>query len=279
MSAKITIPKLQAMRDRSERIAMVTCYDATFARLLDAAGVEMLLIGDSLGMVIQGHANTLPVLLDDVIYHTRAVVRATPRAHVMADMPFMSYQVSSAQAIQSAGRLMKEAGAESVKLEGGEELVPTVAALTAAGIPVMAHIGLKPQRVHQMGGYKIQGKDVSGADQLMKEALAFQDAGAFGLLLEGVAMEVAENITHAVRIPTIGISSGPACDGQVLVMHDLLGLNTDFAPRFVKKYAEMGAQVIDAVRAYCTDVKDGTFPTEAHAFHRSLMPVKKIEGC
>lgn len=276
---KITIPKLQAMRDRGERIAMITCYDATFARLFDAAGVEILLVGDSLGMVIQGHATTLPVAIADVAYHTKAVARTRPHAHVMADMPFMSYQASTAQALENAGRLMKMAGAESVKVEGGAELVATVAAMVAAGIPVMAHIGLKPQRVHQMGGYKIQGKDVPGADRLLEEALAFQSAGAFGLLLEGVAMEVAEAITGAVTIPTVGISSGPGCDGQVLVMQDLLGLTTDFSPRFVKQYADLGALTVEAVRTYRADVKDGTFPTEAHAFHRGLVPVEKIEGC
>ncbi|MBI4366168.1 MAG: 3-methyl-2-oxobutanoate hydroxymethyltransferase, partial [Deltaproteobacteria bacterium] len=202
-SKKITVPRLQAMKQRDERITMVTCYDATFARLLDAAGVEMLLIGDSLGMVIQGHTTTVPVTLDDILYHTKNVARVRPNAHIMADMPFMSYQASTVQAIGNAGRLLKEAGAESVKVEGGEELVDTVAAMVRAGIPVMAHIGLKPQRVHQMGGYKIQGRDRAGADQLLAEAKSFQGAGAFGLKLECVAMEVAAEITRAVANPTI----------------------------------------------------------------------------
>ncbi|MBI4238900.1 MAG: 3-methyl-2-oxobutanoate hydroxymethyltransferase [Deltaproteobacteria bacterium] len=274
---KITIPRLAAMKARGERIAMITCYDATFARLLARTDVEMLLIGDSLGMVVQGHDTTIPVTLDDVLYHTKAVTRTRPLAHVVADMPFMSYQASAEQAMLSAGRLVKEGGAESVKLEGGMELVDTVARMTAAGIPVMAHIGLKPQRVHQMGGYKIQGKNPDTADQLLREAEAFVAAGAYGLLLEGVAIETAAQITQRVPVPTIGISSGPDCDGQVLVLHDLLGLNPDFAPKFVKRYADLGATVTTAVQTYCTEVKTSAFPTAAHGFHReanqSLLPI------
>lgn len=258
---------------------MCTCYDASFARLVDAAGVDVLLIGDSLGMVIQGHANTLPVTVDEICYHTKAVARAHPCAHIMADMPFMSYQASVEQALTNAGRLIKEGGAESVKVEGGEELCPMVEAFTTAGIPVMAHIGLKPQRVHQMGGYKIQGRSSAAAEQLQAEALALEAVGAFGLLLEGMAMEAAAEITKAVRIPTIGIGAGPHCDGQVLVLHDLLGLNPAFQPRFVKRYAELGAAVTAAILAYCTDVKSGAFPTASHAFRRELTAVRrKIEG-
>lgn len=249
---------------------MLTAYDATFAKLLDRAGVEMILVGDSLGMVIQGHDNTLPVTIEDIIYHTKAVRRGTKRAHLVADMPFMSYQASVSDAVKNTGRVLKEGGANSVKLEGGLELTKTVEALVAVGIPVMAHIGLKPQSINQMGGYKIQGRNLNQQGLLLEEAAAFEKAGAYALLLEGIAMETAGKITESVSIPTIGISSGPCCDGQVLVIYDLLGMDNDFNPRFLKKYASLGDTISTAVGQYINDVKTGSFPTENHAFHRQL---------
>jgi 3-methyl-2-oxobutanoate hydroxymethyltransferase len=265
-SNKITIPLLQKMKESGNKITMLTAYDATFASLLDSAGVETILVGDSLGMVIQGEDNTIPVTIDEMVYHTRCVVRKTRRAHVIGDMPFMSYQTSISDAISNAGRLMKEGGAHSVKLEGGMAQVPTIKAMVDAGVPVMAHLGLRPQTVHQMGGYKIQGKTKEGRQQLLEEALMVEKAGAYAIVLEGVIAEVAAEITSAVSIPTIGISSGPDCDGQVLVIYDLLGMNTDFAPKFVKKYADMSSFIQKAANAYITDVKESNFPAEEHTF-------------
>lgn len=267
---KITTAALRCMKKKGQKIAMLTAYDATFGRLIDQAGVEMVLVGDSLGMVIQGYENTLPVTTDDIIYHTKAVGRAVRRAHLVADMPFMSYQASASDALRNAGRLMKEGGAESVKLEGGSETAGTVAALTSVGIPVMAHIGLKPQSIHQMGGYKIQGRTLKQSEKLLGDALKLEEAGAYSLLLEGIAMETAAEITKSVNIPTIGISSGPYCDGQVLVIYDLLGINRDFSPKFVKKYANLAEDIGGAVSQYIEEVKNGNFPSEEHGFHRQL---------
>lgn len=274
---RITIPALQSKKSRGEKIVMLTCYDATFARLLDESDIDILLVGDSLGMVVQGHETTLPVTLEDVLYHTRCVSRVTRHAHVVADMPFMSYQPSRELALVNAGRLMKEGGAQSVKVEGGEELVETVAAMTAAGIPVIAHIGLKPQRVHQMGGYKIQGRDVAGEARLLREAKLFEAAGAYLVLMEGVTIEAAREVTAALQVPTIGINAGPSCDGQVLVLYDLLGFAPDTQFRFVKRYAELGRGVQDAVNSYAHDVRAGAFPTDAHAQHRdaTALPLKQ----
>lgn len=263
------------MKGRGEPITMLTAYDATFAKIMDETGVEALLVGDSLGMVIQGHPNTIPVTLEDVLYHTKCVARVVRRAHIMADMPFMSYQASTEQALLNAGRLLKEGGAESVKVEGGEEMVETVAAMASAGIPVMAHIGLRPQTIHQMGGYKVQGKTISGADQLIKEARMMEEAGAFGLLLEGIVVEVASQITRSVNIPTIGIGAGPGVDGQVLVIYDLLGMNKEFNPKFLKKYADLHTIITNAVGNYIKEVKEGEFPKEEHTFHREL----RIANC
>lgn len=270
---RTTIPALHTKKARGEKIVMLTCYDATFARLLDNGDIDMLLVGDSLGMVIQGHETTIPVTLEDVLYHTRCVARATRHAHVIADMPFMSYQASCELALLNAGRLMKEGGAQAVKVEGGEELVDTVAAMTAAGIPVMAHIGLKPQRVHQMGGYKIHGRDAGGEAQLLREAKRFEAAGAYMVLMEGVAIEAAAEVTAALQIPTIGINAGPGCTGQVLVLYDLLGLAPDCQYRFVKRYVELGAAVQEAVTRYADEVRTGVFPTNAHGQQRHVVDV------
>jgi 3-methyl-2-oxobutanoate hydroxymethyltransferase len=253
---------------QGERLAMLTAYDATFARLVDDAGVDMILVGDSLGMVVQGHETTIPVKLEDVIYHTACVVRGTKQALVIADLPFMSYQASGTQAMLAAGRAMKEGGAHAVKLEGGLEMAETTRLMTQAGIPVMAHIGLRPQRFHQMGGYKLQGRTEEEAAGLVREARAFEDAGAFSIVLEGVAVETAREITQAVAIPTIGIGCGPHCSGQVLVIYDLLGLNPDFRPSFVKVYTDGYKGITDAAKRYVDEVRSGCFPTEEHGFRR-----------
>lgn len=256
------------MAKDGEKLAMLTAYDATLARLIDGAGVEMILVGDSLGQVVQGRENTIAVTLDEVIYHTRCVTRATARAMVIADLPFMSYQASRSQALLAAGRALKEGSCEAVKLEGGLEMVDTVRAITETGIPVMAHLGLKPQTIHRMGGYKIHGRTGAEAELIIKEARAMEAAGAFSIVLEGVAMETAEEVTNAVQVPTIGIASGPHCSGQVLVIYDLLGMNPDFKPTFLKTYMDGHSLVTKAVEQYIEEVKSGIFPTEGHAFHR-----------
>jgi 3-methyl-2-oxobutanoate hydroxymethyltransferase len=243
-------------------LAVLTCYDYTSARLLDTAGVDALLVGDSVGMVMQGHANSLSVTLDEIIYHTRCVVRGTQRALVIADLPFMTYQVSVEQAITNAGRLIKEGGAAAVKLEGGAKWATTVAALVRAEIPVMGHVGLTPQAIHRFGGFRVQRDE----PQLLADAAALQEAGAFGLVVECVPAASARTLTASLRIPTIGIGAGAGCDGQVLVLQDLLGTFPDLQPKFVKRYAELGTQITNAVRAYCAEVRDGSFPTPQHEF-------------
>jgi 3-methyl-2-oxobutanoate hydroxymethyltransferase len=269
---KITVPQLRGSKRQGQRLVMLTAYDATFARLLDACGVDILLVGDSLGMVIQGGSNTLAVSLEDVIYHTRAVARATRWAHVVADMPFMSYQISLEEGVRSAGRLIKEGRAEAVKIEGGRRHVDLVARLTEIGIPVMGHIGLTPQSVHAVGGYKVQGKGIDQARLLVEDALALQEAGAYSLVLESIPLEVARQITSCVSIPTIGIGAGPHCDGQVLVIYDLLGMDESFAPRFVKRYENLSGRIRDAVSAYGEEVRQGTFPGPEHSFTQRRDP-------
>ncbi len=272
-TSRVTIHTLREMKQRGEKIAMLTCYDATFARLLDESHIDILLVGDSLGMVIQGHETTLPVTLDEVIYHTRAVARGAHRAHVVGDMPFMTYQAGLESAMANAGRLIKEGGAHSVKLEGGAQHAELVRRLTASGIPVMGHIGLTPQSFHQFGGFKIQGRDPGAADRLIEDARTLEDAGAFAVVLEGIPSEVAARITAAVSIPTIGIGAGVECDGQVLVVYDLLGLNDSFKPRFVRTYEKLATRIRTAADAYVADVRDGAFPAEAESF--SLEPGKR----
>jgi len=263
---KITVPELRARKTQGPKIAMVTAYDATMAKLLEAGGADVLLVGDSLGMVVQGLGNTLPVTLDEMCYHGRAVARAAQRAHVMADLPFMSYQASPERAVESAGKLLKEGGCESVKLEGGRDFAEHVRRITAASIPVMAHLGLTPQSVHAMGGFKVQGRGNEAAERMLEDARILEQAGAFALLLEGIPSELGARITQAVSIPTVGIGAGPGCDGQVLVCYDFLGMYPDLRPRFVKRFAELGQAVVDATRAYVSEVQSGTFPSEAHSF-------------
>jgi len=241
---------------------MLTAYDATMARLLDAAGVDGLLVGDSLGMVVQGNEHSLGVTLDEVIYHTRLVRRGARRSLLIADMPFMSFQISPQQALENAGRLVKEGGAQGVKLEGGVRSAAAIAAITGADIPVMGHVGLTPQSVHRFGGFRVQRDEA----KLIEDAVATERAGAFALVVECVPAEVAQRVTAAVQIPTIGIGAGAGCDGQILVTHDLLGLFDDFRPRFVKQYADLGRDIVRAAAEYCREVREGTFPAAEHSF-------------
>jgi 3-methyl-2-oxobutanoate hydroxymethyltransferase len=265
-SPKVTVPELRARKTRGPKIAMVTAYDATMAKLLEAGGADVLLVGDSLGMVVQGLSNTLPVTLDEMCYHGRAVARAAVRAHVMGDLPFLSYQASPEQAVMAGGKLLKEGGCESVKLEGGRHFSEHVRRMVAASIPVMAHIGLTPQSVHAMGGFRVQGRGADAAEALLEDAKVMEQAGAFGLLLEGIPSELAARITASVSIPTVGIGAGPSCDGQVLVCYDFLGMYPDLRPRFVKRFGEVGDAIVEATRAYVAEVQGGAFPTEAHSF-------------
>jgi 3-methyl-2-oxobutanoate hydroxymethyltransferase len=262
---KKTSRDILARKANGPKIATVTAYDVTFARLFDEAGVDILLVGDSLGMVVQGHDTTLPVTLDEMIYHARAVARAKPSAHLVLDMPFMSYQASVESALVAAGRALKESGCEAVKLEGGAAIVPQVAACVAAGIPVMGHLGLTPQSVHALGGFRVQGRTVEDRQRMVHDAQALAQAGAYAIVLEGIPADLAAQITQAVPIPTIGIYAGPHCDGQVLVCYDLLGLQPNLKLRFVKRYAEFGQAAIDATRQYIGDVQSGKFPDDAHS--------------
>ncbi len=263
---RVTIHTLRQMKERGEKITMLTAYDATFARLLDESRVDILLVGDSLGMVIQGQETTLPVTLDEVIYHTRAVCRGTHRAQVVGDMPFMSYQTGVVQAMENAGRLIKEGGAHAVKLEGGAQHAELIARLTAVGIPVMGHIGLTPQSFHQLGGFKLQGRDAATRERLVADARALEQAGAYSIVLEGMPSEVAAEVTAAVGIPTIGIGAGADCDGQVLVIYDMLGMNDSFKPRFVRRYEHLATRIRTAVDAFVADVQEGNFPGEDESF-------------
>lgn len=264
--ARITAPELLKKKQTGEKIAMLTAYDAAAARLVDAGGADMVLVGDSLGMVVQGQPDTLGVSVRDMCYHGRCVAAGLARAHLTVDLPFMSYQVSVAQAMRSAGRLVREGKAQSVKLEGGVRSAPAIRAIVEAGIPVVGHIGLTPQSVHAMGGFKVQGRDTDGAERILADALAVQEAGAFSIVLEMVPMELAARITATLAIPTIGIGAGGGCDGQVLVYNDLLGMDTRFKPRFVKRFAELDGVVTAAVAAYVAEVKAGTYPGPEHSF-------------
>ena len=265
-AAKITVPAIVARKASGPKIAVLTAYDATFARLLDEGGADVLLVGDSLGMVVQGLPNTLPVTVDEICYHSRAVARAARRALLIGDMPFMSFQVSPEQALENAGRLMKEGLFEGVKLEGGTRYAEHVRAIVSAGIPMMGHIGLLPQSVHAMGGFRVQGREQEAAARLIEDARALEQAGAFSIVLEGLPSDLAARITQSVSIPTIGIGAGPHCDGQVLVCYDFLGLYPDLKPKFVKRFAELGNAVVDATRAYVSEVQSGAFPSDAHSF-------------
>jgi 3-methyl-2-oxobutanoate hydroxymethyltransferase len=263
---RVTIHSLRQKKEKGERIAMLTAYDATFARLFDESGADVLLVGDSLGMVVQGHDTTLPVTLQEIAYHCRAVVRGTRRAHVVGDMPFMSYQASIEQAMTNAGILMKEGGCHSVKLEGGAVHAELVKRLVSAGIPVMGHIGLTPQSYHQLGGFKVQGRDPGGRERLLEDARALEAAGCYSIVLEAIPADIAREITATLSIPTIGIGAGTGCDGQVLVSYDMLGMDETFKPRFVRRYATLGQTIKDAVGSYIADVQTGAFPSDSESF-------------
>ncbi len=267
MKGKVTVPTIRDMKARGEKIIMLTAYDTPFARILDEVGVDILLVGDSVGSVVAGYPNTLPVTIDEMIYHTKAVIRGTKRALVVIDMPFMSYQTSIEDAKRNAGHMIKHSGAEAVKLEGGAKMKEAIKAIVDIDIPVMGHIGLTPQSIHQMGGYKVQGKIQQQRQKILEDALAVEEAGAFSLVLECIPSELAQEITEKLSIPTIGIGAGVHCDGQVLVIHDLLGLLGDFRPKFVKSYVDLRSIISQAVEQYIKEVKEGVFPSEQHSFH------------
>lgn len=261
-SSRITVPQFTGFKAEGRKISMVTAYDYPFAKLLDEAGIESILVGDSMSMVVQGHDSTLPVTLDEMIYHAEMVGRAVEHALVIVDMPFPSFHLGIHKAIENAGRIMKESRCQAVKLESGVEQAETIAALVSAGIPVMAHCGLRPQSVHTLGGYRVQRQ----ADALMADARAAEDAGAFAIVLECIPRAIARDITAKIKIPTIGIGAGPDCDGQVLVLHDLLGITTGYVPKFVKPFANLKEEITRAVTAYRDEVRAGKFPDAKHSF-------------
>ncbi len=265
MRKKTTIPEILLMKSEARKITVLTAYDYPTARLVDAGGVDAILVGDSAGVVFGGCENTLPVTMDEMLYHVKAVVRARPKALVIADMPFMACQSGELEALKNCGRMLKEGGAEAVKIEGGTNMSSIIRAVTDMDIPVMGHVGLTPQSVHRMGGYKVQGRK-DQAEKILEDAQAVQDAGAFAVVLEGIPARLAARITELLDIPTIGIGAGPSCDGQVLVIHDILGLCEKYSPKFVKRYADLAPVITEAARQYVTDVKEGHFPTEEHSF-------------
>jgi 3-methyl-2-oxobutanoate hydroxymethyltransferase len=262
----MTIPEFQRHKRDKKKLIVVTAYDALFARIVEQAGIEAILVGDSLGVVVQGKANTLSVTMDDMLYHTKLVAGAAQRALVIGDMPFMSYQAGQEDALRNAGRFL-QAGAQAIKLEGGAVVADRVAAMTSIGIPVMGHLGMTPQSVHRFGGYKVQGKESDHAQALLNDAKTLEAAGAFAIVLEAIPAELAKTITEQVAIPTIGIGAGPHCDGQVLVLYDILGLFDDFVPKFVKPYAHLKADAIQALRRYKEEVEEGEFPSDSESYH------------
>jgi 3-methyl-2-oxobutanoate hydroxymethyltransferase len=266
MSGKVTRTTIEKMKRKGEKIAAITSYDYLSTKLIDDTGIDFILVGDSLGMVIMGYENTLPVTMEEIIHHLKAVTRARPRAIVVGDMPFMSYQASVEDAVRNAGRLVKEGGAQSVKLEGGERYVPVIEAIVQASIPVVGHLGLTPQSLHEFGGYRVQGKDSESADRLISDAKALERAGCFAVVLEGIPWQLAQKITESTSMATIGIGAGPHCDGQVLVIQDMLGIYDEPLPKFVKMYEELGEKIRGAVSAYVKDVKDGSFPGMEHSY-------------
>jgi 3-methyl-2-oxobutanoate hydroxymethyltransferase len=263
---RITVQDFIKKKQEGRRISMLTAYDFPLAQIVDEGGIDAVLVGDSLGMVVQGLENTLPVTMDEMIYHTKMVSRAVKNAMIIGDMPYLSYQVSVEDAVRNGGRFLKEAAAHAVKLEGGREVADKVEALTKAEVPVMAHIGLTPQAIHRMGGYRVQGKTEEAAKRLFEDAKIMQEAGAFSLLLEAIPSDLAARITEDLSIPTIGIGAGPSCDGQVLVIHDILGLFERFVPKFVKRYANLKDEALKAVKQYKEEVEKGTFPGKEHSF-------------
>jgi len=276
--SRLTVEHILGFKRRGERFAMLTAYDYPSAQLLDRAGIPLLLVGDSLGMVVLGHPSTLPVTMDDMLRHAQAVARGARRALVVADLPFLSYQVGAEDALRNAGRLLKEGGVQAVKLEGGGEVADTVRRLVAAGIPVMGHLGLTPQSVNVLGGYRVQGRTAAAAARLLEDARALEAAGAFAVVLETIPTELAEQVTARLAIPTIGIGAGPRCDGQVQVLHDLLGLFPDFTPRHARRYANLGPLIVEAVARYAADVASGSFPGEAESVAMDPAVLVELRG-
>ncbi|OLN29984.1 3-methyl-2-oxobutanoate hydroxymethyltransferase [Desulfosporosinus metallidurans] len=274
---KKMIPDFEKMKQAGEKISMLTAYDYPSAQWVEAAGVDTILVGDSLGMVVLGYDSTVPVTMEEMLHHTKAARRGAPQTFVVADMPFMSYATLEL-GIMNAGRLIKEGGADAVKLEGGSEIAPIVQALTRAGIPVVGHIGLTPQTANQLGGFKVQGRDLESAKQIAKDGHAIEQAGAFLLVLEAIPRQVAAQITTELKIPTIGIGAGQDCDGQVLVYHDILGLFERFRPKFVKQYAQLGQDAVRAMKEFNNEVKSSVFPTEEHTFGLSEGVIQKLYG-
>ncbi|MEE3252722.1 MAG: 3-methyl-2-oxobutanoate hydroxymethyltransferase [Nitrospinota bacterium] len=274
----ITVPAIAKRKIVGKKITALTAYDYSFAKLLDSTPIDILLVGDSLGMVSQGHINTLSVTLEDIVYHTRCVNQGVQRALVVADMPFMSYQISVEQAVTNAGVLIQQGGAAAVKLEGGGRIINQVNAILKAGIPVMGHIGLTPQSVHQFGGYKVQGKNFLDSKQIKQDAKDLQKAGVFSLVLEGIPEELAKEITDDLKIPTIGIGAGSKCDGQILVIHDLLGFNPDFAPKFVKRYAHLSDVIQNAVIDFISEVQSEKFPSSEHTYNLKKGSLKQVNN-
>ena len=275
---RVTIRDLKEMKRRGEKIAILTSYDYTSAKILEEAGVPVLLVGDSLGQVVLGYQSTIPVTMDEMIHHVKAVVRGTQTSHIVGDMPFLSYHVDLEEAVRNAGRFLKEGGAQSVKLEGGRHMAETVRRIVLSGIPVMGHIGLTPQSVNQLGGYRVQGKTAKAAIGLVEDARALEEAGAYSIVLELVPAPLARMITERVSIPTIGIGAGLSCDGQVQVFHDLMGLFTDFVPKHARRYAELAEVIKDAAAEYIQDVKGQTFPSDQESFSMDEGVLEELTG-
>ena len=263
---RVTIAELKEMKQRGEKITMLTAYDYSIAKIIDEAGVPLILVGDSLGMVVLGYESTIPVTMEEMLHHTKAVVRGTKQAMIIGDMPFMTYHLSISDALHNAARFIQEGGAQAVKLEGGERVAEAVRRIVDCGIPVMGHIGLTPQSLYQLSGFKVQGKTPEAATRLLKDALALEEAGAFSIVLESVPSPLAKLITQKVSVPTIGIGAGPDCDGQVQVVSDLLGLYTEFVPKHAKRYAQLAEVIKIAIGNYIAEVKAGSFPTEKHSY-------------
>lgn len=274
---KITPVDIQKMKEEGRKITMLTAYDYPTALLEDRAGIDIILVGDSVGMTVLGYENTIPVTMDEMIHHTKAVTRGAKYALIIGDMPFMSYNTSEREAILNAGRFMKEGGADAVKLEGGASVKEIVRAIVKAGIPVMGHIGLTPQTISMLGGFKVQGKDAQTAQRIIEDALLLEDAGAFSVLLEAIPAPIAKRITERLKIPTIGIGAGPYCDGQVLVVHDMLGLFDRFTPKFAKRYVNLSQEMLKAFETYREEVLQGIFPTDQHSFHIDEKELEKIK--
>ncbi|HHZ61627.1 MAG TPA: 3-methyl-2-oxobutanoate hydroxymethyltransferase [Dehalococcoidia bacterium] len=275
---RLTIKDLQDMKAQGEKIPMMTAYDYTSGKLLEQAGIPLMLVGDSLGMVVLGYDSTVPVTMDDMLHHIKTVVRGTEKAHIVGDLPFMSYHAEVSEAIRNAGRILKEGGAQSIKLEGGQEMAETVNRIVKSGIPVMGHVGLTPQSVNQLGGYRVQGKTISDAIRLMEDTRALEEAGAYAVVLECVPAALAQMITDRLSIPTIGIGAGAGCDGQVQVLHDFLGLFTDFLPKHARRYANLAETIQDAASQYISDVHLGKFPTDKESYKMSQSVLDELAG-